>query len=186
MPIPPSDNILNVLPPHLGDPTDPAHLSPYPCTMVELCVRFATSAKRRQILHGLLELRKEFFDLGIQGFQWLDGSILEDIEMHEGRDPGDIDVVTYVANPLNPRDVNDLIVARKPVLFDQNHIKANFSVDHFLVPLGSAPPALVYLSRYWYSLFSHRRDRVWKGMLAVELVDRSDDTAANTALGATP
>lgn len=99
MPIPAFDSILNVLPPHLGDPRDPTHLSPYPCTMGDLCGRFA---------------------------------------------------------------------------------------DHFLVPLGSAPRVLVDLSKYWYGLFSHRRDRVWKGMLAVALADRSDDAAANSALGATP
>jgi hypothetical protein len=186
MPIPAFDNILNVLPPHLGDPTVPAHLSPYPCTMVELCARFATSPKRRQILRGLLELRRELFDLGIQGFQWLDGSFLEDIETQEGRDPGDMDVVTFVENPLSPRDVRDLIMTQKPVLFDRSQIKGAYFADHFLVPLGSAPRVLVDLSKYWYGLFSHRRDRVWKGMLAVELVDRTDDAAAKTALGATP
>ncbi|MHB1424191.1 MAG: hypothetical protein ACYC3I_13530 [Gemmataceae bacterium] len=34
----------------------------------------------------------------------------------------------------------------------------------------------------WYGLFSHRRDRVWKGMLSVELADLSDETAVRLVL----
>jgi hypothetical protein len=52
MPIPAFDGILNVLPPHLGDPRNPADHSPYPCTRLELCGRFGTSAERRTILTG--------------------------------------------------------------------------------------------------------------------------------------
>ena len=29
------------------------------------------------------------------GFQWLDGSFLENVEMTEKRDPGDLDLVTF-------------------------------------------------------------------------------------------
>jgi hypothetical protein len=96
MPIPPFDSIKNVLPPHLGNPTQRSHLSPYPCTVTELCNRFATSPKRKRILNGFIELRAILFSLGIQGFQWLSGSFLENIEVLERRDPGDIDVVTFV------------------------------------------------------------------------------------------
>ena len=186
MPIPAFDNILNVMPPHLGDPRDPTQLSPYPCTMQELCNQLATTARRKEILEGFLKLRKEFFDLGVQGFQWLDGSFLEDIEIQEGRPPGDIDVVSFAANPADPVALATLIGSRKPELLDHDKVKATYSVDHFLVPLGTAPAGLVNLSRYWYGLFSHRRDRCWKGMLAVKLNDPADDAAANKILGGKP
>src|SRR5262245_49215124 len=101
MPIPPFDGILNVLPPHLGAPGMVLDLSPYRCTVAEVCDRFAISPARKRILDGLLKLRAELFALGIEGFQWLDGSFVEDIEAQEGRDPGDMDVVTFVANPAD-------------------------------------------------------------------------------------
>jgi len=69
MPIPAFDGILNVLPPHLGSPTNPADLSPYACTALELCNRFATTPARKQILEGFLDLRAVLFGLGIHGFQ---------------------------------------------------------------------------------------------------------------------
>ncbi len=159
MTIPAFDKILNVLPPHLGDPTSLADHSPYPCTMSELCERFATSAKRREILKGSLTLRSQLFDLGINGFQWLDGSFLEDIEAQAARDPGDIDVVTFVTSPPDLEALT-VIAGSNSWLLDPIHTKANYYVDHFLVSLGAAPRTLIEISRYWYGLFSHRRDGV--------------------------
>jgi hypothetical protein len=76
MPIPVFDTILNILPPHLGNPTDISHLSPYGCTVNEVCDRFATSPARKAILEGFLNLRVECYSRGIRGFQWLAGSFL--------------------------------------------------------------------------------------------------------------
>lgn len=185
MSIPAFDGILNVLPPHLGDPREPADHSPYPCTIQELCDRFAISGRRIEILTGFLKLREKLFDLGLRGFQWLDGSFLEDIEAHASRDPADIDVVTFVADPSRLKDLSVLTNANQWLL-DRAQVKAEYHVDHFLVPLASAPRRLVDQSRYWYGLFSHRRDGVWKGMLSVELTDPSEDAAAQSLLGGTP
>jgi hypothetical protein len=185
MPIPAFDSILNVLPPHLGDPRQPADLSPYQCTMEELCDRFATSARRKEILEGLLKLRKELFRRGIKGFHWIDGSFLEDIESHEVRDPGDIDIITFVSEPIDLLALS-AIVPRTDPLLNRTHTKATYSVDHFLIGLGHPPHLLVDQSRYWYGLFSHRRDGVWKGMLKVGLADANDDAAATVVLGGKP
>jgi len=185
MPIPAFDGILNVLPPHLGDPRQPADLSPFPCTVVELCDGFATTAKRKQILEGFLNFRAELFALGIQGFQWLDGSFMEDIEMQEGRDPNDLDAVTFVTDPATPTDLSARL-AMKPNLLDHAYVKGTYSVDHYWVSIGSDPAFLVEQTCYWYALFSHRRDRVWKGMLVVHLIDKSDDDSARAALGSKP
>jgi len=94
MPIPDFDHNF-VLPPHLGDPPRPEDLSPYPCTTVDLVEKLATSSARVQILDGLLEFRSRLRAEGLrQGFQWLDGSFLENVELREGRPPRDLDVVT--------------------------------------------------------------------------------------------
>ncbi|MCY2987335.1 MAG: hypothetical protein NTY19_05650 [Planctomycetota bacterium] len=185
MTIPPFDSIRNTLPPHLGDPRNPADLSPYPCTVQELCVRFATSAKRKTILEGFLDLRAELLTLGVRGFQWLDGSLLEDIETLESRDPENIDVVTFVASPDDSAKLFAAIKP-KPELLSRHHVKGTFLVDHFWVPLGCPPRELVYHARYWYGLFSHRRGGVWKGMLVVELASPADDDAARKGLGGKP
>lgn len=95
MPIPAFDGILNVLPPHLGTNGKVEHLSPYECIMQEVCERFATSSQRIGILRGFLALRQELWSLNLRGFQWMDGSFVEDIEVQENRSPGDIDVVTF-------------------------------------------------------------------------------------------
>ena len=186
MPIPAFDGILNVLPPHLGDPRVRADLSPYPCTIAELCNRFATSSTRKSILEGFLNFRAELFRVGLSGFQWIDGSFLEDTETQEGRDPGDIDVVTFTDSPMELPALCTHIASSNPFLLVRSHVKATYSVDHFLMPLGSKPALIVDNTRYWYGLFSHRRDGLWKGMLVVKLTDQADDLAARTILGGKP
>jgi len=109
---------------------------------------------------------------------------VEDIEAQEGRDPRDIDAVTFVVNPSNPAALAGAIMAGN--LLSRPHVKATYRVDHFWVPLGSSPVLVVDLTRYWCGLFSHRRDRVWKGMLRIELVDKADDDAARAVLGSKP
>ena len=185
MPIPPFDGILNVLPPHLGDPRLRAELSPYPCTMEELCDRFATSGPRKEILDCFLNFRAELLGFGIVGFQWLDGSFLEDIETQQARPPGDIDVITFVSYPADSATLHAMLAPKKELL-NRAYVKSTFHVDHFAIPLGAAPVVLVDEGRYWYGLFSHRRDRVWKGMLFVKLFDRLDDDKARIVLGGKP
>lgn len=182
MPIPDFDGILNVLPPHLGNPTKSAELSPYRCTTEELCRRFSTSNARREILRGFMSLRGELLELGVEGFQWLDGSFVEDIETLDSRVPRDIDVVTFVSRPSDPSGVNSILGPR-PELWRLPMVKQAFHVDHYVIPLGSDPEALINHAQYWYGLFSHRRDGTWKGMLRVELEATADDSAAWHLLG---
>jgi hypothetical protein len=185
VPIPAFDGILNVLPPHLGSPALAKDLSPYSCTVTELCDRFATSPVRKTILEGFLNFRRELQRLGIQGFQWLDGSFLEDIETQEGRDPRDIDVVTFVSVPADPVVLNTMFIPQMG-LWDPRRTKSDFFVDHYLVSLGSRPDLIVKQTRYWYALFCHRRDGQWKGMLELDLSNEADDDAARIVLGSKP
>lgn len=185
MPIPPFDPITNVLPPHSGDPRDPAQMSPYYCTVEELCDRFATSTARKRILQRFLDFRSELFALGIKGFQWLDGSLVENIEMLEAREPADIDVITFVGDPADPVALNRTM-ATTPNLLNRTYVKSQYFVDHFWVPLGSTPALIVDQTRYWCALFSHRRNGLWKGMLVVDLINPMDDQAAAIILGGRP
>jgi hypothetical protein len=85
-----------VLPPI--NPVSPTTVdrSPYRVTLTDLVLRFNTSSERREILTGLLSFRKALHGLGLNsGFQWLDGSFLEDIVTTDSRPPRDIDVVTF-------------------------------------------------------------------------------------------
>ena len=175
----------SVMPPHLGDPTKSAEISPYPCTTLELCDKFSTSGERIQILDGLLRLRDRLRNAGMtDGFQWLDGSFLEDVEHARGRPPGDIDVVTFYWSP--DVDITKKLVASFPDLLDRAKIKADFFVDHFPIDVGYRPELTVEATRYWCSLFSHTRSGVWKGMLRIDLNTIADDNDALAFLAKKP
>lgn len=182
-PIPAFDHNL-VIPPHMGDPKKRGDLSPFGCTTIDLCARFNTSSERKKILLGFLEFREKLQSLGIiHGFQWIDGSFLEDVESKELRPPKDLDVVTVFFG----YDIKFLIAVKTkfPEFTDHNLSKANFSIDHFPFDATYSPLATIEMTRYWIQLFSHNRDSVWKGMLRIELNTPVDDTAAKTSLAGT-
>lgn len=164
MPIPAFDH-NDVLPPHMGDPRTAAQLSPYPVSSEEVCRHFATNAERRNILRSWLMFRGRCTQMTIlNGFQWLDGSFLENVERSERRAPRDLDVVTFFEPPTDSAAQGRLLANLQtnfreflyPVLS-----KANFQLDHY--PVNLRPPqsaALVENTRYWSGLFSHRRDGI--------------------------
>ncbi len=172
----PAWNILGVLPPVDPDlPTSP-NRSPYPVSLKDVVMRFSTSSARRKVLEGLLDYRKALHRIGLMsGFQWLDGSFLEDVETIERRDPRDIDVVTFLhtSDAFSVTDEDALIL-------DAETTKERFSVDGYIVELDAVTPReLTIWSAYWYSLWSHRRNQAWKGFLQIELAPEEDDDARN-------
>lgn len=176
MPIP-AFSTEGVLPPHTGNPANPADVSPFRCDAVDVCSRFATSAERCRILFGWLELRRLLREAGFtEAFQWLDGSFLEDVETREGRPPRDQDVLTFFWPPH--AEFTARVAASFPVLTDHAAVKATFLVDHYPINLALHPVQTVDLVAYWTGLFSHRRDGVWKGMARVELGGDTEDGAA--------
>lgn len=184
-PIPDFDYNL-VLPPHLGDPANVSQLSPYPCTTVDLCQRFGTTPERRDILGKFLDFRDRLRCEGlINGFQWLDGSFLEDIEARERRPPKDIDVVTVYWGydiPFQQRMFASFPEVANPALS-----KAKYSVDHYPFDAGFDPVVTLEWTRYWILLFSHNRMGVWKGMLKIALNTPDEDAVARQQLAeATP
>jgi len=71
--------------------------SPYVVGLLDVVERFATTPERIRILDGLLRFRADLHQTGIvSGFQWLDGSFMEQVEILEHRPPRDLDVVNFL------------------------------------------------------------------------------------------
>jgi hypothetical protein len=118
-----------------------------------------------------------------RGFQWLDGSFVEQ------KDPADIDVVTFLYRPAHIQNHQELgaIVQANAMVFHREAAKVQFRVDAFFVELNGLAEPLIAVSRYYLGLFSHRRnDHIWKGMLQIRLEDAADDAAARSTLGPEP
>ena len=162
---------------HEGDPS-----SPYVASLFDVVARFGDTAARRRLLMGLLDFRVELHNAGLdQGFQWIDGSFVENIEGIEDRPPRDIDVVTFmrIPNQYTPEG----LVQAFPRLFNHQGVKESYAIDSYFVPLNQvSPETIVSRSVYWNNLWSHNRDNVRKGYLQVDLA-RCEDTAARIQLG---
>ncbi|WP_256580875.1 MULTISPECIES: hypothetical protein [unclassified Pseudomonas] len=172
----PQWNHQGIIPPI--DENDPTALerAPYPVTVEQIVERFSTTIERCEILEGFLSHRAEMHRLGVvSGFQWLNGSFMEHVELLEGRAPNDMDVVTFadirpeVEAALAPEDIK--------ALTDNPWIKKTYKVDFYLLPLSEPAEFLVEMSAYWYSMWSHRRSQQWKGFLSVRLEPDHDDGA---------
>lgn len=181
MPIP-DFNYNNVIPPHLGNPTDPNKISPYKADILDFCIRFATSFERIEILKGFVKFRLEAWKFGIQnGFQWIDGSFSEDIEKSERRAPNDIDVVSFIPNVNSTVSAN--IKANFIAFIDPTTSKTQYKVDHYIVEFATNPLVTVNATKYWIQLFSHNRNGVWKGMIEIPIYKTPDkDSEALTYL----
>jgi hypothetical protein len=163
-------------------------MSPYQTTIDEFVTRFNATGERREILRGLLTFRQRMRALGFGGWQWLDGSFLEDVETNEGRAPRDLDIVTFSPLPATVRTLAlpALLVWRDQNLdvFDPDQAKANYRCDARYVDLGTGPYNVVSQARYWFGLFSHQRvTAIWKGMLEIELPQNDVDANARQIVG---
>ena len=158
----------HVLPPHVGNPTQLSDLSPYYTDTLELCKHFATSKERVEILKGYLAFRDKMNVLGIvTGFQWLDGSFMENIESSEHRAPNDLDLITFytgLTKDIEIRIFNTFMEFVDPLLS-----KTNYKLDHYPIDYGWKGEVVIEHTRYWLQLFTHNRLKVWKGMLRIEL-----------------
>jgi hypothetical protein len=181
----PRFNASMVLPPYIGeDPTQAATMSPYKAEFLEFAQQFSTSRPRVDILYGLLSYREALRNIGVtQGFQWFDGSFVEDVEQARGRPPADIDVVTF-AYPPQFADQNAFRAwfVQNQALFNHAETKRIHNCDAYFVDLRHVRPDLIVdRTRYWFGLFSHQRGTaLWKGMVQVPLI--SDDIQATDLL----
>lgn len=177
----PPFNHNNVLPPYQGNnPASCNAQSPYQCSIMEFCQRFAISDKRIMILKGFIQFRLKCNDIGItEGFQWIDGSFIEDIMASEQREPNDIDVVSFL---FRLRSIPNLIIEIKSKFLeflDPTMSKKNYHVDHYLVEADSNPVTTINAVKYWNQLFGHNRKGIWKGMVEIPLYPtNAEDTNA--------
>lgn len=185
--IPPTEgvppwNSKGILPPVIpGESGSSPHRSPYPVDMHTFALQFGTSPERMEILNGLLQFRSGLYELNIiDGFQWLDGSFVENIELIETRSPEDIDVVTYFWLP--PGETQQSLREKAEWLFDKAQCKKRYAVDSYFFDLGEPMDIeRIKLISYWYSMWSHRRDHHWKGFVQVDL-DPSTDAQVRASL----
>lgn len=182
----PSWTASGVLPPI--NPAAPTSVdrSPYEVSLTDLILHYNTSSDRQAILTGLLDFRQALHAIGlVQGFQWLDGSFLENVEATEKRAPRDIDVVTFYHMPVGQTQAG-LLLQNKP-LFTPRDTKVTFHVDAYFVQLdASAPGTLVSSAAYWYSMWSHRRSGDWKGYLRIDLSPTDDQVARANVISPQP
>lgn len=128
-------------------------------------------------MRGLLEFRAALHALDlVGGFQWIDGSFLEDIETVERRQPRDIDLVTFFRLPEGRSQTS--LEEASAELFDPQAVGRRYGVHAYFVQLSEAEPELlVDQGTYWNSLWSHRRSGQWKGYLQVDLAPAGDREA---------
>jgi len=187
MPIP-AFNLSLVLPPFLGDrPGASATQSPYSATTEELVHRLGTTPARNVLLRGFLNLRAELRAIGVdQGFQWIDGSFVEDKERRLGLAPGDIDLVTIFNRPaalVATPDWNAHITPYLGTLFHAGHCKAEYHCEAFYIDGSASGLTIASQSAFWFSLFSHQRETFrWKGLVRCELGPAAIDVAADAEL----
>lgn len=146
--------------------------SPYKISLLEFYKRFVKiSPERKNLLNGLIAFRKKVHSLGItEGFQWIDGSFLEDIEKIEGRPPNDIDSVIFVER-YNDDNIDEIY----SFFVDKSNIKTKFCIDSYEVWMSELPQRqLIDTSLYWYSMWSHTRNQQWKGFIQVDLNELED------------
>ncbi len=174
----PEWNISAVLPPiRPGAAGHSPDRSPYKASLSEVVERFAKTPARLEILRGLLNYRAELRKRGIStGFQWLNGSFMEHKEVLLLEPPKDVDVVTFfnLPNGLDQATFSPQIAD----LFDVANTKQTYHVDAYPCVLGaSLGETHVTEISYWYSMWSHRRNGLWKGFVQVDISEDDDNIA---------
>ena len=154
--------------------------APYATGVIDFALRFGTTNSRRRLLEGFLAFRASLRSAGVQrGFQWVDGSFVED-PAHHVREPNDIDVVTFFHLPADSTQ-KDFMDGHGD-LFMASLTKERFGIDSYPVVLDPSDLSLlVSHAVYWNRLWSHGRQSQPKGYLEVDLSD-NDDAAVKAML----
>jgi hypothetical protein len=185
-------NAEGILPPIDAVAPTSANRAPYGVSLSDLVLRFSTSPERIAILTGFLNYRAALHAARLtSGFQWVNGSFMEQVEIcpRRHRPPNDVDVVTFYHLPAGATQAT--VVAAAPALFpstaaEHDALKATYRVDAYPISLGTPSDRLVNRSAYWYGLWAHQRDTLkWKGFLQLDLAP-AEDAAARLLLTATP
>ncbi len=151
--------------------------SPYRTDIVSFVEHFAGSQDRIIILEGFLKYRGLLRENGIvSGIQWINGSFVENVEMSRKRSPHDIDVVTFFDIPEGESQLS--LLRKAPCLCEHDFIKQQYHVDGYLQSFGSTAQQKIRAGiTYWYSMWSHTRNKEWKGFIEISL-DTDQDAEA--------
>jgi hypothetical protein len=154
MPIP-NFSSSGVLPSFVNNnPTDPRSRSPYRATIFDVVEAFCTSKERAKLLLGLNKYRKHLFEGGfVNGFQWIDGSFVENVEMTRNKSPQDIDVFTFFERPIQyiGPEIDWRYIFKtqlEPKYFNASIMRPIFCCDTYGTDLGVHPRALVNCVSY--------------------------------------
>ena len=99
---------------------------------------------------------------------------MENKEALQNEAPQDVDVVTFFSLPAGILD-EQTFVAQNPDLFDPTRSKLRFQVDAYAMVTGNFLEASdVQQISYWYSMWSHRRNGLWKGFVQVDISTAGD------------
>ena len=156
----------------VADPKDRRQeiCSPYPISLDELVDRFGITLMRRKLLLNLFDYRKALYDAGVSGgFQWINGSFVENVENRRGRGPADIDIFTVYAVPHVLKTEN--LEKNFPHLFNREQVRDRYLVDS----LGAWPvdiqPNTFLVKKFLelYNIFSYTRKGVKKGFVQIPL-----------------
>ena len=171
-----------------NDPVDgvSTQRSPHSLSLPDFVYRFGHSGERLALVSGFLRYRALLQLAGVgAGFQWVNGSFVEDVERIRGRPPADIDVVNFIYLPSGVSE-QEFYGSHRDV-FDADYIERNFFVDGYTVAMDlSRPETVQYAIRnavYWYSVWSHTRDRQWKGYIELDLTPSGDPEAWQVVQG---
>jgi len=168
----PCFNHEGFLPPFVGKATASDGRSPYLVTSFEFTYHFATSKRRCEILKGFITYRNVLFNTNFSGFQWINGSFTQRLQ---DREPSDIDFVSFISHNYNPSQYSYLATTYN--LLTNLHSKEKYSCDAYLQDISDKIPHYYIAERaaYWYSLFSHTRDKVWKGIIQMPLQEHAKE-----------
>lgn len=161
-----------------------ANRSPYDISMPDFIRIFATSQDRVDILKGLLAYRANLYSVNVtRGFQWVNGSFTENVELLRGRPPSDVDIVTF-ANMLDTIPNYSDWAIENYLLFDASAMKHKYKVDCYWVDLDLGfNTHTVERCTYWYSMWSHQKNTdLWKGFFCIPLSPLEDLSAIEVLL----
>ncbi|HMU15704.1 MAG TPA: hypothetical protein PKE53_17080 [Flavobacteriales bacterium] len=181
----PQWNMHGVLP-HIIGHGDQELRSPYRVSLPDVIHRFGNYPDRTLILDGFLKFRERLHTLGlVEGYQWLDGSFVEDSELLLNRQPGDIDVVTFYKEPSGLTQAALLANDADLFSFDADKVKARkdrYKVDSYMFSLTGDPKYLHAQTCLWHDTWSIRRNNVRKGYVSIDLDPKDDNEATALVL----
>ena len=175
----PSWRSTGLLPPYVGELASSSSYSPYRISLADMVLRFGYTSARRELLTRFLDFRASLHAIGLtEGIQWVNGSFVENSHQTKGREPNDIDIVTFWRMPSGY--TQETLYRAFPDLFDRRMNRRKYRMDTLFVELNINN--LHYLIRqiaYWNSLWSHTRGGQWKGYLEINLSGGDDEIARN-------